>query len=185
MSTTTHPQPDTQHHYLAGLFTLFTAILLAAGVLFGLTAGVGAIWKSVTSTGGAAPGPAGKPAATPAAAGNSTSSPVVHVVIRNVSTPEGPEPAFVGPNGVGAPTLFTATAGRAVTVVIDNKTVFAHTLNASGLGLDVSINPNASKTFTFTAKVAGTFDYQCMVPCGSWVMSHAGYMEGNLKVVAS
>ncbi|MHB8317635.1 MAG: cupredoxin domain-containing protein [Acidimicrobiales bacterium] len=199
-------------HALAwGVVTLLVGVVVLAAVVFGLTAGVGAIWSSVTSQDGpnvAAGTPASSPfsqptsmapmstmasasptdpapGADPAPGSASGASATVDVVIRNVSTPEGSDPAFVGPGGVGAATLFSVTAGQSVKVVVKNEDSGPHTFTSPGLGLSVFIGPQTTKTFTFTPKVAGTFAWRCEIPCGPWVMGHAGYMEGDVEVVKS
>lgn len=167
-------ESDHELHPATGFLTLLIGIVLVMGVLLGLTAGVGAVWSSVT-----APVAAAGPAASAAPAH------VVNISIKDVSTPDGPEPAYVGPNGVGAADLFTVTAGETVKVVVSNEDSMPHTFTAPGLGLNVSINPSATTTFTFTPKAAGSYQFACEVPCGPFVMSHAGYMEGSVKVVAA
>ncbi|HUY30782.1 MAG TPA: cupredoxin domain-containing protein [Acidimicrobiales bacterium] len=161
---------------VSGFLTLLAGLVLGIGVLLGLTAGVGAIWSGVTAPGSAAEG-AGQSAS--GEAGN-----VVDLVIKDVATPEGSEPAYVGPSGVGAAALFTATAGERVTIVVRNEDAMPHTFTSPGLGLNVSIGPGGTTTFAFVAKSAGTYPFDCAVPCGSWVMSHTGYMQGDVKVVA-
>ena len=71
-----------------------------------------------------------------------------------------------------------------MTVVVDNKDAMPHTFTASGIGVNQSIAPGTTTTFTFTPSSAGTFSWYCAVPCGGWVMSHDGYMRGNVTVTA-
>lgn len=164
-----------QRRRVTGVATLLAGIAVGMAVLLGLTAGIGSVWTSVTSTAAAAG---------TAAAGGGASGQVVNVTIKDVTTPEGSEPAYVGPNGVGAATLFTATAGHSVKVVVDNESSMPHTFTAPSLGLNVSIAPSSTTTFTFTPKSAGSYQYDCQVPCGPYVMSTMGYMEGTVQVVA-
>ncbi|MDA8380624.1 MAG: cupredoxin domain-containing protein [Actinomycetota bacterium] len=188
MAITTYERPRRDHHPLAGLALLVGLALFAAGVVFGVTAGVGAIWSSVTSLPASAPasasaaGSSGASGAGGTAAGGAAST--VSVVIRNVPTPEGPEPAFVGPSGVGSATLFTAKVGTTLKVTVKNENSMPHTFTSPTLNLSVTIAPDATTTFTVTAKTAGTFSYWCNIPCGGWVMSHNGYMRGDVTVVA-
>ncbi len=112
----------------------------------------------------------------------SGSGEVVNLTIQDISTPEGSEPAYIGPNGQGAADLFSAAVGKEVQVVVVNKDAMPHTFTAPDLGLNVTISPESTTKFTFVAKTAGTFSWYCSIPCGSWVMSHAGYMKGDFKV---
>ena len=114
-------------------------------------------------------------------AGNSVT---INLVIKDVTTPEGPEPAYVGQNGVGAANLFSVKANVLVKVTIDNQDAMPHTFSVPSLGLNIAVNPLSKSKFTFEAKTVGTLDWDCEVPCGSWVMSHAGYMKGEFSVTA-
>lgn len=107
---------------------------------------------------------------------------VIDVKISDITTPEGSEPAYIGPNGKGAADLFTVKAGTTVQVVVENTDAMPHTFTVPQLGLNVTIAPMATAKFSFSAKTAGTYSWYCAVPCGSWVMSHAGYMKGDFKV---
>jgi heme/copper-type cytochrome/quinol oxidase subunit 2 len=109
----------------------------------------------------------------------------VKIMIRDVTTPDGTEPAFVGSDGVGKTPLFVVTANESVKVLVENTTDVYHTLVSGSLGLSVNINPTTTTSFTFIPGAPGTYTFNCLDPCGPWVMSHAGYMEGELKVVAS
>lgn len=160
-----------------GLATLMGGLALSAGAVIGVAAGVGAVWHATNP-------PAGPPAAAAAAAaapGGST----VTVKIENVKTPDGEEPAFVGPNGAGSPVLFQLHAGTSTTVTIVNATSEPHTFDASGLGISETIPPGpATVHFTVDPKSVGKVSWDCAVPCGAWVMAHPGYMIGDLAVTA-
>ncbi len=117
-----------------------------------------------------------------AGSGGSSRAQTVDLTIKDVKTPEGSEPAYVGPSGVGAASLFTAAAGKPVQVVVDNKDSMPHTFTVPSLGLNETIAPDATTTFTVTPGSAGSVTWYCSVPCGSWVMSHAGYMRGSFTV---
>ena len=119
---------------------------------------------------------------TPSANSGSGPGEVVNLTIQDISTPEGSEPAYIGPNGQGAADLFSAAVGKEVQVVVVNKDAMPHTFTAPDLGLNVTISPESTTKFTFVAKTAGTFSWYCSIPCGSWVMSNAGYMKGDFKV---
>ena len=205
---------ERRRHLGAGLATLAGGVVLLAAVIFGLTAGVGAIWSSVTSkpapvqvavaqgyTGAVAPAPAPAtttapaPATTtaaPAAAGGPSEKNegdaahvTVSLTIENIKTAGGQQPAYVGPNGVGADTLFSVTAGQSVTVSVKNEDSGFHTFTAPDLGLAVTIKPLATTTFTFRPSAAGSYQWKCEIPCGGWVMDHVGYMTGALDVAAA
>lgn len=119
---------------------------------------------------------------TPSANSSSGPATVVNLTIENINTPEGSEPTYIGPNGKGAADLFSVPAGKEIQVVVDNKSAMPHTFTVAQLGLNIAIAPEATAKFTFTAKAAGTYSWYCSIPCGSWVMSHAGYMKGDFKV---
>ena len=119
-----------------------------------------------------------------AAAGATGPTATVSLQIEDVSTPEGSEPAYVGSGGVGSPVLFTAKAGQTVKVVVVNHDAMPHTFTSPDLGVNAAIAPESTSTFSFTAPSAGTFSWYCTVPCGDWVMSHAGYMKGSVTVTA-
>ena len=114
--------------------------------------------------------------------GGSGSAQTIDLTIKDVKTPEGSEPAYVGPGGVGAASLFTAAAGKPVQVVVDNKDSMPHTFTVPSVGLNETIAPDATTKFTVTPGSAGSVTWYCSVPCGSWVMSHAGYMRGSFTV---
>lgn len=118
---------------------------------------------------------------TPSARSSSGAAQVVNVTIQDVVTPDGSEPAFVGTNGKGAADLFSVTAGKEVQVVVVNKDAMPHTFTVSQLGLNVTIAPKATTKFSFVAKTAGNYSWYCAIPCGSWVMSHTGYMKGDFQ----
>lgn len=234
-STAGSPQAGQgRRHVLAGLATLAGAVVLVSAVIFGLTAGVGAIWSSVTAgpapaqvasaqgmsdmvasahegnmapSQGAVPGATGVPATTGTAASSTTAASAgttappaastneksdsdaahlaISLTIKNIKTPGGQQPAYIGPNGVGAATLFSVTAGQTVTVSVKNEDSGFHTFTDPTLGLAVTIKPLSTTTFTFRPAAAGSYPWKCEIPCGGWVMSHAGYMTGAVDVSAA
>lgn len=148
--------------------------VLGRGLAIGLAAGVGGPLYA-TSLVGAAP-------VSPASSAQSG----VQLVIENVSTPAGAEPAFVGPNGVGAPVLVDLVAGTTTAITVVNKTGMPHTFTSAALGLAVTIPPGpATVHFSVDPKRSGIVAWQCDIPCGAWVMSHAGYMLGQVDVKAA
>lgn len=158
-----------------GLATLFGGALLSAGAVIGVAAGVGAVWHATNP-------PSAAPAAVAAAAPKQAS---VLVTIKNVKTPGGEQPAYIGPNGVGSPVLFQLHEGTATTLTIVNKSDQPHTFTSAGLGVNVMVPPGPATVHVhLDAKKAGTLPWDCTVPCGAWVMSHTGYMTGSVKVVA-
>lgn len=159
-----------------GLATLFGGAALTAGAVIGVAAGVGAVWHATNPPGAA-------PAAAAAAPGGASST--IKLVVENVKTPDGQEPAFVGPNGPGAKVLFQLHVGTATTVSIVNKSGQPHTFSSSALGLDVTVPPGGGTAhFTVDPKQAGTATWDCSVPCGAWVMAQAGYMTGQVQVLS-
>ena len=113
----------------------------------------------------------------------SSSSQVIDLTIKDVKTPEGSEPAYVGPSGTGAAVLFHSPAGKTVTVTVKNTDSMPHTFTVPNLNLNEDIGPNATVRFSFSAP-AGTYSWYCQVPCGNWVMSHVGYMKGSFTITA-
>ena len=159
-----------------GLVTLFGTAVGAAGLVIGVAAGVGAVWHATNPS-----PPASVPAAATAGAAPSSG---IHLVIKNVSTPEGSEPAYIGPGGVGAKTLFQVHVGVPTQVTIVNDTSVPHTFTSAALGVDVTVQPGPSTThLTIKAGHAGDATWQCDVPCGAWVMDHDGYMKGEIEVL--
>jgi plastocyanin len=163
---------------LAGL----AAIMLVAAVIFGLTAGAGAIWSAVTSNGVTA---TAAPIALPAGA-----------KVEQIKLEIDPPPLDGVRNPLGeivdgyVPASFTMTAGDTVEVTVANYDAFPHTWTSPSLGVDASIAPGSPTSPTITRflihpKEAGTFAWQCETPCNAWSMSHVGYMKGFVKVVSA
>ena len=110
---------------------------------------------------------------------------VVHVSIDDVTTPGGTQPVYVGPSGtVGAPILFSVEAHTEVEVVVVNHDTGPHTFDVPKLGLNVAIRADATVAFRFDTPGPGTYRWHCDAPCGGWVMSHVGYMKGEVTVVS-
>lgn len=174
---TASPHPLSPGRTMLGLATLFGGAALSAGAIIGVAAGVGAVWHATNP-------PAAAPAAAAPAAG-STGAGGITLTIENVKTPSGEEPAFVGPNGVGSPVLFQLHAGTSTTVTIVNKSEEPHTFDSSALGIEEAIPPGpATVHFTVDPKSAGKDTWDCVVPCGAWVMAKTGYMQGYVGVSA-
>jgi hypothetical protein len=69
----------------------------------------------------------------------------VRIVIKDLKTPDGQEPAFIGPNGVGAPVLFSAVVGRTTEVTIVNDSQESHIFDLTSLGVNtLQIAPGPS-----------------------------------------
>jgi uncharacterized cupredoxin-like copper-binding protein len=166
---------------LAGLAAILVGLVAGAFALAGVVYGVRAVAVTIspgahqgahattTTPGGGAPGGSG--------------GPVIQLDIKDVALPAGGTgPVFVGPGGVGVPVLFTVKAGQTVTVVVHSSDSMMHTFTMNDFGVNQIINPSGSATFSFTPKKAGTFEWICEVPCGTWVMSHDGYMVGKVVV---
>lgn len=75
---------------------------------------------------------------------------------------------------------------------VGNKTI-AHTFTVTGLGLNIAIpkaptGGSVTVTYTFIARKAGTYTWQCYSPCGSGndgmggPMTRNGFMQGTFKV---
>lgn len=90
------------------------------------------------------------------------------------------------------PTDITALAGQKIIVTVYNYDTGTHSFTAPALGLNVVIPaaPKAGvpaiKTFSFTVKKAGTYQWLCALPCDSdakgWAMSHQNYMAGTVTI---
>ena len=72
---------------------------------------------------------------------------------------------------------------------MDPATGVSHTFTISKLGINVPIAPKSKTTFTIHTGKAGTYEWQCMDPCGTgdtgWggAMSQTGYMRGTMTIV--
>ena len=81
------------------------------------------------------------------------------------------------PNGAAPATQATG---------LDPAKGVSHTFTIAKLGLNVPVAPKSRTTFTFHTGAAGTYEWQCMDPCGTgpagWngAMSRPGYMRGSL-----
>ncbi len=169
-----------RHHYVAGLSVLAAGVLAFAAAVFGLTAGVGAIWSTVTGGGST-----NAVAAAPAAATTN---------VQHVSLVVDPPPLY-GVKVDGAvhdafvPGTFTMKAGTTVVVSVTNYDSMPHTWTAPALGVNAQVTPGSQTspshvTFTIHPTKAGTFAWHCATPCDPWSMSHVGYMEGFVTVTA-
>ncbi len=168
-------QPLSSRRVAVGIGSLLGGVALSAAAVIGVAAGVGAVWHATN------PSVAPAAAATPASSGGAS----LTLTIKMASTPGGEAPVYVGSNGVGAPILATLTAGVPTSVTIVNKSPMPHTFTSAALGVNETIPPGPSTVhFTVKATKTGLVSWDCEVPCGSWVMSHAGYMTGELKVVS-
>jgi hypothetical protein len=65
---------------------------------------------------------------------------------------------------------------------MDPTTGVSHTFTIAKLGLNVPIAPKSRTTFTIHTGDAGTYTWQCYVPCGDVAMATDGYMQGKLTV---
>lgn len=62
------------------------------------------------------------------------------------------------------------------------ETGVSHTFTIAKLGINVPIAPKSKTTFTIHTGAAGTYTWQCYVPCGDVAMATEGYMQGKLTV---
>lgn len=169
-----------RHHYFAGISVLTAGILAFAAAVFGITAGVGAIWTAVAGNGNS-----NAVAAAPAAA---TAN------VKHVSLVVDPPPLY-GVKVAGAvhdafvPGTFTMEADTTVVVSVTNYDAMPHTWTSASLGVNALVPPGSQSspshmTFTIHPKKAGTFTWKCTTPCDPWSMAHVGYMEGVVTVTA-
>lgn len=170
---------------LRGLVTLLGMVVFAAAVLFGLTAGVGAVWSAVTA------GPAPSVSAAPVAAAPASSSPAVVQVKLSVNAP--PLGGVTGPDhqvhDAFVPATFTMKVGTTYDVTVTNYDDMPHTWTAPDLNVNAQITPGSESKpsvthFTITPTKAGTFEWFCATPCDGWAMTHSGYMRGSVAVTA-
>lgn len=150
MTAADGPVPD-RHHRSAGFLALFGGTVLAVGVVFGATAGVGSIWSATSASGSSAPAqpsaptastsaPASQPAAPKASATSATTSgqessgaaDVVAIVLQLDDT-SGPAGTITGRPGWPrySPSSITVPAGKQVTLVITNYDDAATPLTAA------------------------------------------------------
>jgi len=161
-----------------GLTALFVALVVAVAVVIGAAAGIGAVWHATNPS-------SSRSNHAQAVSSGAPGSASVKLVIENVKTPDGSEPAYVGPGGVGDPVLFSVHRGVSTLVTVVNKTGVPHTFTSTVLGLDVTVPAGPSTVhFTVDAAQSGTAAWQCDFPCGAWVMSQTGYMMGTIKVLS-
>ncbi len=171
-----------------GILTLVLAVLVGSGLLFGLTAGVGAIWHVVTTT-----GPVQSPSrSTPSASKSAMPSMSAAIQVRLSVNPP-PLGGVKGPNGqvydAFVPASFTMKANKTYSVTVLNYDTAPHTWTSPSLGVNALISPGSPSspshtTFTIHPKAAGVFVWFCATPCDSWAMSHNGFMRGQVTVVA-
>ena len=78
----------------------------------------------------------------------------------------------------------TPNAETPVTLVtsMDPAIGVSHTFTIAKLSLNVPIAPKSRTTFTIHTGDAGTYTWQCLVPCGDVAMATPGYMEGRLTI---
>ncbi len=170
-----------QSHRLRGLVTLVAGIVLAAAVVFAITAGTGAIWHKVTGTTSAPT--ASATVGTPAAS-------VVQVKLEINAPPLG---GVKGSDGLihdaFVPGTFTMKVGTTYDVTIYNYDTQSHSWMAPDFNVS-AVAPAGSATsptithFTIKPTKAGTFQWFCPLPCDKWAMAHNGYMRGYVTVVA-
>jgi hypothetical protein len=160
-------------------------VLLVAAIVFGLTAGVAQIWSAVAG------GPSGSTA--------SAAAPIVLPAgahVQQITMRIDPPPLDGVRNPLGqvvdgyVPASFTMTAGVTTEVTVYNYDTFPHTWTSAALGVNTTMpagSPTAPSVthFLIHPRSAGTFFWHCETPCNAWSMSHIGYMEGYVKVVAA
>ncbi|HZS15111.1 MAG TPA: hypothetical protein VFC09_10970 [Candidatus Dormibacteraeota bacterium] len=87
------------------------------------------------------------------------------------------------------PTDPNADAPATAVTSMDPQSGVSHTFTIAKLGINVPIAPKSKTTFTIRTGKAGTFQWQCMDPCGTGpsgfggAMAAKGYMQGTLTVV--
>ncbi len=173
-------QAETSHR-LRGLVNLVVGLVLAAAVIFGLTAGAGAIWSAVTRT----PGPSTSVSAAPGAA------PAAVSLTMTIDPP--PTGGVKGSNGVideaYVPGNLTMKVGTTYDVTILNYSKNGHTWTLPNLSVNAVVpvgSPSSPSVTHFTVKPtkAGTYQWFCAVPCEKWSMATNGFMRGYVVVKA-
>lgn len=118
----------------------------------------------------------------------------VTITITNFDAPDGLTGVYAKASGTKGDITYESidksadpnAPGKVLTFSSDQ---ISHTFTITKLGLNVPILANARTTFTFHSPAAGTYDWQCFLPCGSGTsgwggpMSTAGFMKGVLTVV--
>ena len=132
------------------------------------------------------------PAFVPAAFTLPANSDVVITVVNfddATALPKGAEKYAVPTGTVGAlsvqpmdPAKPNAETAATQVTSMDPATGVSHTFTIAKLGLNVPIAPKSRTTFTIHTGDAGTYTWQCYVPCGDVAMATDGYMQGKLTV---
>ncbi|NNN01667.1 MAG: hypothetical protein HKL86_07550 [Acidimicrobiaceae bacterium] len=166
-----------------GLVTLVAGIAIVAAVVFGITAGAGAIWHKVTAA-------ATAPTASSAAPVVPPSSSAVPVKLEINPPPLG---GVKGSDGLihdaFVPATFTMTVGTTYDVTMYNYDTQSHSWMAPSLNVS-AVAPAGSATspsithFTIKPTKAGTIQWFCALPCDKWAMAHNGFMRGFVTVKA-
>lgn len=146
--TASENEQGTGRHRGAALLALFVTVVLGVGLLFGITAGVGAIWSNVGPSGAAAAvttsGSGSSDMASTASktsnasgSGQSGSAEVVPIVLQRDDT-SGPAGTITNKDGWPrySPSDITVPAGKTVTLVIDNYDDMATPLPSALQGYD-------------------------------------------------
>lgn len=160
-------------------------VLAGVGVFAALVMSLVALLRSAqTEPAGAAPramamsSPGGGTAAQTVPA-SATAPAAAPKVISLKVVPEGKR----GPEGklhdVFTVTNFSVKAGQPVTLRIDNTDTATHTITAAEAGVDIKVAPG-THDYTLLVSKAGRFEWNCMLPCDEWAMSHVGYMAGYI-----
>lgn len=169
-------------HRLRGVLNLVSGIVLVAAVVFGITAGVGAIWTKVTghTTTVAAPSAATVSGAT-----------VASVVAMKLSVNPPPLGGVKGSDGqvhdAFVPGSFTMKVGTTYDVTVLNYDTQAHSWVSPSLSVSASMPAGSASSpsvthFTIKPTAAGTFQWFCATPCDKWAMTHNGFMRGLVTV---
>lgn len=91
------------------------------------------------------------------------------------------------------PTDIVARVSQKVVVTVYNYDQGSHSFTAPALHLNIVFAAATRagvptvKTFSFTVGKAGSYHWQCLMPCDDtakgWAMAHAGYMAGTVTII--
>ena len=79
---------------------------------------------------------------------------------------------------------FHVTAGRPVTLRIDNTDDQPHSITSTGAKVYIIAEPG-THTYTLFVDKPGRFEWHCAFLCDPWAMAHIGYMRGYITATPS
>lgn len=78
-------------------------------------------------------------------------------------------------------TIFHVKVGQTLYLTITNKDTVPRGISSPDAGVNITVQPG-THTYTVAVNKVGTFTWFCPYPCGTFSMSHVGYMQGRIIV---